>query len=738
MSGLGREPSPEWSGHGKFPGTYIGEGEYMGSYTWACPSCGEVIAKEGHTLSDFMHLVKEHQGVHEYYDAIPKEEELKISPSEALDDPDYCYRHTKEFDQHTEKELQFDNEHYNEPIKIEEPDPSNPDREINPEPEIPEPVEGEGDDDHEIQPQPQTVTAEGLDLPDKVEIPERLYNDLMMMIEYSVSNDNEAGGFLIKAKHGELGVVGEQFGKDREIVLEPNEELHEGEELLGTCIRPKTLILGDNQPIDNMTIGSMAFGLTGHNRVIQTMHREYSGNMIQIKASGMLPLETTTEHPILTVWGSQKHKDHKLSFERPQWKAAKDIVPKGKTEGDYLIIPRLIGKDETTSLSLAPFIKGNEWSIRTNSIALTEEFAWLLGLYVAEGYSRGFNRGFGFALNKDEENLVERLEKTLKSKVTVRNVSSRGIRIESYWSVLGRALKMWCGSNAHSKQIPDFILYHKNEAILKAFLKGYETGDGYKTVNGISITTVSPILAQQYQLAWARLGFVTSITSRKREGNIFQNRLIKGSIEYNVNRSSIISRYSHSKVTNKAIFVPVRQTSVSPFNGKVFNIETTDNTYLVSNAVVHNCHMHPITPTASTGDVSGYMRDHDEKIMVVVGADKSINFFFKVPNIAAEGDYGDEISDNFEQSDMDLLAEGLGFIWYRGEESDGTTLNLLTNIVDGIELNVVDEVWPVEDLVKGLGIKGRPDIPEEYSTKKQPLKLQIPFSLNCKELQLFK
>jgi len=264
------------------------------------------------------------------------------------------------------------------PEKIEEPDPSNPDKELNPDPKLPEPETGEkeptDDDDSQIHMKPQTYTADGVELPDKIEIPERLYNDLMMMIEYSVTNDNEAGGFLIVAEHGKIGVVGEQFGKDREIVLEPNEQLHEGEQLIGTV------------------------------------------------------------------------------------------------------------------------------------------------------------------------------------------------------------------------------------------------------------------------------------------------------------------------------------------------------------------HMHPVTPTASTGDVTGYLNDENEKVMVVVGADKSINFFFKVPDITHEGDYGDEISDNFEQEDMDIMAEGFGFIWYRGEESDRTELHLMDNVIDDLEFEVLEESWPVEQVIKALGIKGRPDIPEEYSTKKTPLRLSIPFS----------
>ena len=262
----------------------------------------------------------------------------------------------------------------------EEPDPSNPNRELDADPDLGEPLDKGGnvgsDTDGMDEPtkmKPQTYSAEGVDLPDKIEIPERLYNDLMMMIEYSVTNDNEAGGFLIVAEHGNIGVVGEQFGKDREIVLEPNEALHEGESLIGTV------------------------------------------------------------------------------------------------------------------------------------------------------------------------------------------------------------------------------------------------------------------------------------------------------------------------------------------------------------------HMHPVTPTASTGDVKGYLNDENEKVMVVVGADKSINFFFKVPGMTKEGDYGDEISENFEQEDMGLMCEGFGFIWYRGEESDRTELHLMGNVIEDIEFNVVDEAKPVEEVIQALGIEGVDEIPAAYSTKKVPVRLEIAF-----------
>ncbi len=39
----------------------------------------------------------------------------------------------------------------------------------------------------------------------------------------------------------------------------------------------------------------------------------------------------------------------------------------------------------------------------------------------------------------------------------------------------------------------------------------------------------------------------------------------------------------------KEIFSPIRHVSRVSYDGNVYNIETTENTYLVSNAIVHNC-----------------------------------------------------------------------------------------------------------------------------------------------------
>jgi hypothetical protein len=72
-------------------------------------------------------------------------------------------------------------------------------------------------------------------------------------------------------------------------------------------------------------------------------------------------------------------------------------------------------------------------------------------------------------------------------------------------------LSVWCGRGAHNKQVPHFILHHKNKEVLSAFLDGYWAGDGcvehrqYGALRQMAITASSK-LALEIQLLGARLG----------------------------------------------------------------------------------------------------------------------------------------------------------------------------------------------------------------------------------------
>jgi hypothetical protein len=112
---------------------------------------------------------------------------------------------------------------------------------------------------------------------------------------------------------------------------------------------------------------------------------------------------------------------------------------------------------------------------------LSTETAWLLGIYVAEGWNT-LNHDVFFSLNHDEVDLRERIFAIAKSLGYSPQIKKREtatvVRFSS--AIMARALREWCGHGAENKRIPDFILYHKDLELLQAFLKGYLQGDGSK------------------------------------------------------------------------------------------------------------------------------------------------------------------------------------------------------------------------------------------------------------------
>lgn len=360
---------------------------------------------------------------------------------------------------------------------------------------------------------------------------------------------------------------------------------YDGMEVAGVnpCVLPDTMILGDNIQIAEMSQGNNAFGMNGlDNNVSQKFVREYKGNMVQVKASGLLPVITTPEHPV---------------YSNGEW------VPAGEVKvGDYLAVPRLQGTIKLESIDLSPYKSKSKYNKydQISNIKLDKDIAWLLGLYVAEGH--GITHGVGFSFNKNEIDLQQRTQTILNNLGFNSFIREKrtAMTVCAYSNLLQAFLFDTCGHLALNKKIPDFILRHKNEEILRAFLDGYLQGDGYLNYkykndqkNVVRVSTISKTLALQIQLAYTRLGILPWIYVKKQpEGHLIEGRKINTHTAYDVWISTPIkSKYSKTKtrISPDFIFTPVKTTNMLDYQGEVHNIRTSDNTYLVSNAIVHNC-----------------------------------------------------------------------------------------------------------------------------------------------------
>lgn len=379
-----------------------------------------------------------------------------------------------------------------------------------------------------------------------------------------------------------------------------------------TCVRPEEIVIGDNKPIADVQIGDQAAGATGLNEIRQTFSRLYEGDMVKIKASGLLPIEATLEHPLL-IASSKTVRHHPriavnkskyfrtYEFSEPAWKEAKDTRPKNSfVDGDYLCVPITKRALDVKELDLKQFARGRGASISKGkghslTFQLNEDTAWLLGIYTAEGCP--VYNGSRFSFNVKEIHLhqnVSRIAQKLGYHVTKHaDRNCMGCTLTS--AILSRAFVEWCGKGALNKKIPDFILFNKDDKILRAFLKGWEEGDGYWKNDMFYGSTVSKTLALQLQLAYASLGISSRITYVHRERGKFYDHEVNYHDVYMIAYSKN-HKTRYVKRLGNYLLHPIRKIERSRYNGTVHNIETSDNTYLVSNAVVHNCNIWEIRP----------------------------------------------------------------------------------------------------------------------------------------------
>lgn len=378
-------------------------------------------------------------------------------------------------------------------------------------------------------------------------------------------------------------------------------------ELGHPCVPPETIVAGDYKPIVEYSLNDLCLGLHGVGNVTETFGRQYSGELLEVKAAGILPMKITPDHPMLvaTRWYRRQTETmpHKV-FSKPYWKPAKNLVTcRREKRGDHLAIPRVAGWIRTQRLDIGRFAKWHGRKVaeghgKPTVLELSTRTAWVLGLYVAEGSSS--SQQVQFSLGSHETALQTRLLGSLCSlgyRGWVKPMSKNAVCICVGSRLLARALPRWCGRLAHNKRIPDFILYHKNLDILHSFLEGYVMGDGcikhpsnqvWNRAARQTAVTTSKVLALQLQLLAARLGFLLSINERGQSTGVIEGRRIVRRASYHL-QYPLDPTKTWAKITQAHVLTPILQVKPIPYNGTVCNLATTDETYVANNILVHNC-----------------------------------------------------------------------------------------------------------------------------------------------------
>ena len=263
------------------------------------------------------------------------------------------------------------------------------------------------------------------------------------------------------------------------------------------CLAKGSLILtrAGYKPIEAIEIGDMVLTHKGNWKPVIEKRCTGINPVIQTKAQGVANLITTP--------------DHKLWARKTDKVRAKDYMQ--KTEPAWIEAQNCKGGYVNLKLP----------AVEENNLTLQEW--WIVGRYLADGH-KGTRGDYFISVGKGK---VEEFEvKAAGYFGTNRDGTARQYRLKNLPEHLKKMLEA-CGRGASNKQVP-LAGICANQAEAQALLDGYLSGDGNKTGNAISATSVSrALLLGMAMVAQRAHGVIASIFKGKPAGKtVIEGRIV--------------------------------------------------------------------------------------------------------------------------------------------------------------------------------------------------------------------
>ena len=340
------------------------------------------------------------------------------------------------------------------------------------------------------------------------------------------------------------------------------------------CFTAGHMVLTEHgyKPIENILTGDLVVTHKGRLKPVVRIGSK-PAEVGALKAVG-LPngIICTADHPFLSQkwisrWTKRNGKRYKeTTITPPEWTPASEMTG-----------------NQWVSLSGFDLAEKNN----LHSIFSDDEVMRLAGFYLGDGWIRrwtGKNKKaviFGLNAKKYEQfrqffpsiNHSASKEKTV-IKVSVCNTELAEFLIAEF------------GEKAYGKRIPAWVLNHPKRQNL---LDGYMLTDGSKFASGFTANTISKALAYGVAGLAQTLGYVASVAKIETDPTTVINGRVVNQCDYYQMRAFLQTVSRKSRQNENRILRTVLKFEIIG-SDTVFNIEVADdNSYIVENAVVHNC-----------------------------------------------------------------------------------------------------------------------------------------------------
>lgn len=438
------------------------------------------------------------------------------------------------------------------------------------------------------------------------------------------------------------------YGKVARSLGVPGEDkfIGRGVHTCATCLTPNTTVMVNHAgvPISGIEKNKLVLTCDGtYQKIRAVTKRKYKGEVIQIRSRYFRDDITalTPNHPVFV---SQRSHQPNQSWNNSEWKMP-EWLPAGMLTKDHVLIyPVVKDTRDLNSLSISKILslqkdKKNRihdlketFSAKQipDKIKMSKDFCRLVGYYLAGGTVT--SRGINFYFNAKEEEYVDDVRQLIKQIFKIEATISREknvVRVMLFSKIVRDFFSSLFGKYSYGKQLPhSFITLPRTKQ--SELIKGFWRGVGNIEKKSFVMITNSKLLVSQLKLILLRLGIipnVSKISLRKlnERKNVLEGRKIifrhdkfeiKIGGQFLGNMSKILGvrhplldkRIRTNKFAilfHKFALLPIIDVKKKNYEGYVYNLAVdTNNTYVTSNAIVHNCDA-PFTKNKTVAVVGG-------------------------------------------------------------------------------------------------------------------------------------